>query len=148
MDREELAVELQKLIREIQWGFRSHPKRWTLRPGEMRALWVIARHGPLRKSELADILGISRPLVSSLAHTLENLELITQSVPEGDHRRRVIALSVKGQHVLDEMRTVRQERMTALFERLSAEEQEMLYHLLQKLREPGDEEAESPRRMS
>jgi DNA-binding MarR family transcriptional regulator len=147
VDREELAVELQKLIREIQRGFRPHPKTLTLRPGEMRALWIVARHGPLRKSDLADILGISKPLVSSLARTLENLGLITQSVPERDHRRRVIALSEKGQHVLDEMRALRQERMTALFERLTEEEQEMLYHLLQKLREPGEEEAEPRQRM-
>lgn len=145
MDREELAVELQKLIRQMQYGFRPHSKTLPLRPGEMRALWIIARHGPLEKSELAEILGISKPLVSSLARTLEELGLISQTVPDHDRRRRVIALAENGRKVLDEMKALRRERMTSLFERLTTEEQELLYTLLLKLRGSGSDDMEHPR---
>lgn len=141
MDREELAVELQKVIRQIQLGFRTQRPGGLLRPGEMRALWVIAHHGPLEKSELAVVLGITKPLVTSLVRRLEELALITQTVPESDRRRRILRLSARGQDALDEVKSLRRERMREVFARLSGEEQDQLYALLVKLRGPADEDS-------
>ncbi|MHB1610284.1 MAG: MarR family winged helix-turn-helix transcriptional regulator [Sulfobacillus sp.] len=141
MDREELAVELQKLIREIQHGFRPPRTTLPLRPGEMRALWIVARHGPMEKSELAENLGISKSLVSSVARRLEDLGMITQTVPAQDRRRRIIELSNKGKEALDDMKALRRERMARLFERLTPDEQELLYKLLVKIRGPISDDA-------
>ncbi|MDA8194236.1 MAG: MarR family transcriptional regulator [Thermaerobacter sp.] len=141
MDREELAVELQKVIRQIQMGFRSQRPGGLIRPGEMRALWVIAHHGPLEKSELAAALGITKPLVTSLVRRLEELALITQTIPESDRRRRILFLSARGQEALDEVKNLRRERMREVFARLTADEQDQLYALLVKLRGPADEDS-------
>ncbi|MHB1954525.1 MAG: MarR family winged helix-turn-helix transcriptional regulator, partial [Sulfobacillus sp.] len=80
-------------------------------------------------------------LVSSVARRLEDLGMITQTVPAQDRRRRIIELSNKGKEALDDMKALRRERMARLFERLTPDEQELLYKLLVKIRGPISDDA-------
>lgn len=133
MDSGDLMTELQKLFREMRGGLRAWQGDLPVRPGEMRFLWIVAHRGPLTHTALAELLGVSKPAVSTTVRRMENLGLVAQGVQSGDRRRRMISVSDKGQKLLKELEKIRQERLTQLLNRLTEEEQHVFYRLLAKL---------------
>lgn len=78
-------------------------------PENGRVLRVIARHGQVRPTDIADTLDVALPRVSKATAVLEQRGLITRSHPAGADRRRVLlALTPRGRSaILDTLEAFR-----------------------------------------
>jgi DNA-binding MarR family transcriptional regulator len=61
-----------------------------------RALVVLLRHGPMRVSRLADLVGLEPTGLSHLMRTLEHRRLIARERQADDHRAVIAALTSQG----------------------------------------------------
>lgn len=97
--------------------------------GQEGVLSVIAQHPAMTQKELAKTLGIQPASVSELLMKLERKGLVLREKDEQDRRSIKVQLTGEGQQLLAEP----QEEIPDPFRALSAEEQEQLRTLLEKL---------------
>jgi DNA-binding MarR family transcriptional regulator len=77
--------------------------RFGIARREWRLLAVLAAHGPLSPSALADAAQLDRPRTSRATGALLAKGLLTREVRAGDARRAVVALSEAGRRLHDEL---------------------------------------------
>ena len=65
---------------------------FALSDGTRRAVIGLLRKGPLRASEIADSLGMSRPAMSRHLRVLRDAGLVREALVQGDHRGRTYTL--------------------------------------------------------
>ncbi len=87
----------------------------------------------LNPSEISDKQGISRNTVSSLIRELENEGLIERHLDEKDRRRFNIRLTENGRSRVHDHASKHFQTITNSFSSLTADEQETLAHLLNKI---------------
>ncbi|UWR10464.1 homoprotocatechuate degradation operon regulator HpaR [Sulfitobacter mediterraneus] len=69
---------------------------------QWRVLRVLAEHGSLDTSTLADRASLLFPSLTRIATTLRNKGLITQTRDEIDRRRQLIEITEAGQKIIDD----------------------------------------------
>ncbi|MBM1558754.1 homoprotocatechuate degradation operon regulator HpaR [Sulfitobacter mediterraneus] len=69
---------------------------------QWRVLRVLAEHGSLDTSTLADRASLLFPSLTRIATTLRNKGLITQTRDEVDRRRQLIEITETGQKIIDD----------------------------------------------
>jgi len=69
---------------------------------QWRVLRVLAEHGSLDTSTLADRASLLFPSLTRIATTLRNKGLITQTRDEVDRRRQLIEITQAGQKIIDD----------------------------------------------
>ncbi|KAJ02862.1 homoprotocatechuate degradation operon regulator HpaR [Sulfitobacter mediterraneus] len=69
---------------------------------QWRVLRVLAEHGSLDTSTLADRASLLFPSLTRIATTLRNKGLITQTRDEVDRRRQLIEITEAGQKIIDD----------------------------------------------
>ncbi|MBV6657762.1 MAG: MarR family transcriptional regulator [Devosiaceae bacterium] len=77
-------------------------------------LMALERHGPLSISALSSRIGVEPHTVSPIVKKLAGFGAITRERSEVDERRVELAITAKGQEVLDRARTVIEEGFAAL----------------------------------
>lgn len=86
----------------------------------------VCREGPIRLTTLAAKEGVSQPSMTQLIQRLERLDLVARLADPDDGRAALIGITQRGQKLLDERKRMRRERLTALMETLTAEEESAL----------------------
>lgn len=89
--------------------------------------------GKLNPSEISDRQGVSRNTMSSFIRNLEEDGLIERKLDPDDRRRFNISLTDSGRALVSQHTRNHLETIDHCFSALSAEEQETLFQLLQKL---------------
>lgn len=103
---------------------------------QWRVLRVLAEHGSLDTSTLADRASLLFPSLTRIATTLRNKGLITQTRDEVDRRRQLIAITEAGQKIIDD-RADQAAQIVANFKAtLGSDNYETLLDLLAQL-DPG-----------
>ncbi|WP_299030898.1 homoprotocatechuate degradation operon regulator HpaR [uncultured Sulfitobacter sp.] len=69
---------------------------------QWRVLRVLAEHGELDTSTLADRASLLFPSLTRIATTMRNKGLITQTRDENDRRRQIVAITPQGQKIIDD----------------------------------------------
>ena len=88
---------------------------------QLRALFIVAKHGPMSVSELAESIHASLASTSSLADRLVKAGYL-ERWPDPDDRRRVrLVATSEGQEVADELMRRFQQRFERLVEAMSPE---------------------------
>jgi DNA-binding MarR family transcriptional regulator len=87
----------------------------------------VCREGPIRLTTLAAKEGVSQPSMTQLIQRLERLDLVARLADPDDGRAALIGITQHGQKVLDERKRKRRERLTALMEMLTPEEESALW---------------------
>ena len=77
---------------------------WDITPGQLRALRVLKRHGPMRLSELSDHLHIAPRSTTEVVDALEARDLIQRRPDPSDRRATLVELTEHGASVLDAIR--------------------------------------------
>ncbi len=77
--------------------------RYGIARREWRLLALLASHGPLSPSALADEAALDRPRTSRAIGTLVAKGLLVRVAQPGDHRRASVALSEAGRALVDEV---------------------------------------------
>jgi DNA-binding MarR family transcriptional regulator len=88
----------------------------------LSALVSVAKHGPIRLAELAQVELVSAPSITRLVAELEAKELVSRTTDPADGRASLIQVTDAGLEAVHVARRVRQQIVAELFERLSAEE--------------------------
>jgi len=87
----------------------------------------VCREGPFRLTTLAAKEGVSQPSMTQLVQRLERAGLVTRLPDPDDGRACLVGITAAGQALLDERKRLRRDRLAALMEMLTAEEQMQLW---------------------
>jgi len=103
---------------------------------QWRVLRVLAEHGRLDTTTLADRASLLHPSLTRIVTTMRNKGLITQTRDDVDRRRQFIAITPAGQQIIDD-NADQAARIVADFKRMLGEQDfETLLDLLARL-DPG-----------
>ena len=75
---------------------------------QLRVLFAVEQHGPVKLGDVARELDLSKPSASRLVTRLVDDGLILRRIPEADRRQVQLAVSAKGRRVLSSLRRARQ----------------------------------------
>ncbi len=109
--------------------------RYGISRREWRLIVVLARHGPVLSSELADFAQLDRARTSRIVTALVDLKLIAREVIPSDRRQARVSLTDKGQALYDEFLPVVVELNRQLLLELKPEEIAQLDGLMDRLAE-------------
>ncbi len=107
---------------------------WDITPGQLRALRVLSRNGPIRLSRLSDKLHIAPRSATEVADALESRGLVERQPDTTDRRATLVQLTEQGQSVLAAIRAARGSEAERLFGQLSPADQADLARILGQLR--------------
>jgi DNA-binding MarR family transcriptional regulator len=108
---------------------------WDITPSHLRALRVLARHGPMRLTGLSDHLHIAPRSTTEVVDALESRDLVKRRPDPGDRRATLVEVTGQGASVLDAIRAARGTEAERLFGRLSQTDRAHLARILGKLRD-------------
>lgn len=109
--------------------------RYGVSRREWRLIVVLARHGPVLSSELADFAQLDRARTSRIVTALVDLNLIAREVIPSDRRQARVSLTAKGRALYDEFLPVVVELNRQLLLALEPEEIAQLDGLMDRLAE-------------
>ncbi|MDO8987308.1 MAG: MarR family transcriptional regulator, partial [Coriobacteriia bacterium] len=104
-------------------------------PGQALSLWALAHSDGITQSELADMLGIARPTVTTMLQKMERSGLVRRRVDEDDQRYTRIYVTEQGRALHAQLRTVHAEMVETALGGLAKEEQLELERLLRLVSE-------------
>lgn len=109
--------------------------RYGVSRREWRLIVVLARHGPVLSSELADLAQLDRACTSRIVTTLVDLRLAAREVIPSDRRQARVSLTDKGRALYDEFLPVVVELNRQLLQALEPGEIAQLDGLMDRLAE-------------
>ena len=86
------------------------------------------------QSDLADLMSVSKPTVSSIVDTLVRKGLVVRNIPESDRRKTTLSLTRNGEGLVKAIRDEAVSSFSKILERLSDEEVENLNSIMRKIR--------------
>ncbi|TAN24985.1 MAG: MarR family transcriptional regulator [Actinomycetota bacterium] len=129
---EQLLFRLGRALRKITYPHCSKEASSIDGAGYWQ-LAILHEHGPLRPSDLANILSLDISTVSRQLKQLEANGLVTRKVHEQDARAYLIIITQTGERVLDEIIRLRQQTIDGVVEQWPKGEVQMLLKLVEKL---------------
>jgi DNA-binding MarR family transcriptional regulator len=109
--------------------------RYGVSRREWRLIVVLARHGPVLSSELADLAQLDHARTSRIVTTLVDLKLAAREVIPSDRRQARVSLTDKGRALYDEFLPVVVELNRQLLQALEPGEIAQLDGLMDRLAE-------------
>jgi DNA-binding MarR family transcriptional regulator len=106
---------------------------------QYRSLVVLASRGPQSLGALAELLGVTPPTVSRMCDRLVRKQLILRQADPSDRRQIRVALSARGQRLVEEVTRRRREEIAQLLDSMSAAEQASVATSLQRLSDAAGE---------
>jgi DNA-binding MarR family transcriptional regulator len=133
VDAESLAEAFWGVARTLRTRNKEALEPWDLTPSQFRAAGVVARHGPVRLSVLAEHLRIAPRSATEVVDDLESRGLVARSPDPADRRATLVALTEAGAALFHEIRAARHAQSADLFATLSEEDRAELGRLLRKV---------------
>jgi DNA-binding MarR family transcriptional regulator len=109
--------------------------QYDVTPSQVRAIRVLATHGGVRSSELAQHLKIAPRSATEVVDALEAKGLVERSPDPSDRRAILLGLTDRGRELSDEVRRARGAESERIFERLTASDRANLARILRKLQD-------------
>lgn len=126
-----LAVAIGRINRRIR------PRGDGLSHGLMSALSTIVRQGPIRPTELARLEAVAAPTATRAVGDLEARGLVVRTPDPDDGRSSLLSATPDGVTAVLHARIERAERVSALLEKLDAEQREAIWAALDALEAAG-----------
>lgn len=126
--------------------FRRHTDAVGLTQPQWRVIRALAAGTPLDVRTLSDRCALLQPSVSRLLKSLEDRGLI-EPAPGGDARRRLVALTLRGQQVFDHVAVISEAVYRDIEAAYGREDLERLVRMLARLREVAESLPDLPREM-
>jgi DNA-binding MarR family transcriptional regulator len=111
---------------------------WDISPSHWRALRVLARHGPIRLSELSDHLRIAPRSVTEVIDALEARNLVGRRPDPADRRATLVELTEHGSGILRAIKEARGAEAERLFSRLGEDDRTQLARILRELQSQAE----------
>lgn len=132
--RIEMLVSLMALTKELEAGKAANLKRYNMSEGRffvLMALWQADR--PLKATEIAEGLGVSRATMTGLLDSLVEDELVNKTDSEVDRRIHSLVISKKGAALMKVIMPDHFQRVKNFTEILTKEESRTLATIVCKL---------------
>lgn len=96
-------------------------------------LFLLARRGERRMSDIGETLSLNPPAVTGLVTRMEALGLVVKAASKSDKRSALVSLTEKGRAMGDAADHVLRDLNTELEARLGEEDSDMLHRVLTRL---------------
>lgn len=108
-------------------------------PAQVLCVSVLAHHGELAQSELADVLVLSRPSVTRLLQRMERSGLVLRRADDADQRQTIVSLTPSGRELQHRMHEAMTEYAARTLARLAPEDRAALARILPMWRKIAEE---------
>ncbi len=106
-ESDDLVDRLRTAIGRLSRSLRSTRIGGGLSPSHRDVLGTVARHGPMRLSQLAELEGMNLTMLSRIVGQLERSELVERFADDLDGRVVHVAVTREGRRLFDELRSER-----------------------------------------
>jgi DNA-binding MarR family transcriptional regulator len=131
----QLLAKLIKLQRQVDHDRQQCELDAWLRlhlvTGQLKALFFISNRGATTTGKLADAIKVTPANTTGIINRLMEKNLITRTGDSNDRRVILLRSTSQGDELVAELRQKRKERVTELFNRLTAEDAEIVKQSLQ-----------------
>lgn len=127
------AARLRTVVGRLSRRLGSSGPGGGLTPSQLSVLGAVARHGPMRLSELADHEGVNPTMLSRIVGKLCDEGLILRRTDDRDRRAFHVEVTAAGREQHDRIVARRTETLAAGLDRLSASDRERLLGALPAL---------------
>ncbi|WP_339822891.1 MarR family winged helix-turn-helix transcriptional regulator [Sulfitobacter dubius] len=100
-----LLLDIARLLR-AEFESRVDDAELGITPSEARTLANVARFGPLRQNDLADLTGLGAMSVTSVLDNLEAAGMVRRSVDPKDRRAKLVQVTEKATPLLAKLRAI------------------------------------------
>jgi DNA-binding MarR family transcriptional regulator len=114
----ETAARLRAVVGKLSRRLNALARGSGLTPSQLSALGVIARHGPIRLSELAEIESMNPTMLSRVVAALDDAGLVRRRTDPGDRRAGLLEVTATGRRTHDRLRAERGRVLTDGLEQL------------------------------
>jgi DNA-binding MarR family transcriptional regulator len=132
---ETLSEAFWSVARRLRETSQEFLAPWDITPGQLRALRVLRRQGPMRLSALSEDLRIAPRSATEVVDALESRGLAERRPDPGDRRATLAELTGHGADVLEAIRDARGAEAERFFTRLSQADRDDLARILRELRD-------------
>jgi DNA-binding MarR family transcriptional regulator len=114
----ETPARLRAVVGKLSRRLNSLVRGSGLTPSQLSALGVIARQGPIRLSELAEIESVNPTMLSRVVAALDEAGLVRRRTDPEDRRAGLLEVTANGRRTHDRLRAERGRVLTTGLERL------------------------------
>lgn len=133
MEKKHLVWEIIKIAREHRKTVEKRICSLGIHPSQHHMLMCIAKNGACTQNSIAEAMEISAATVAVSLKKLEKGGYIERHSSRSDNRSNVIALTSKGEDVVEQSRMLFEEVDEEMFTGISLEEQEKLHVFLEHI---------------
>ena len=133
MDKKYLVWEIIKIAREHRKIVEKRICALGIHPSQHHFLMHIAKNGACTQNHIAEAMEVSAATVAVSLKKLEKGGYIEKRISPEDGRSNLIALTAKGEDVVQQSKTLFEEVDGQMFEMISEEQQEELHNFLDKM---------------
>lgn len=134
MDRTNATlVALRRILRRTEFHRREVAQSVGLTSVQLRLLKLTTEGQCATAKSLAIQMHVSQATVTALLDKLETRGLIARKISASDRRQKMILLTKKGQHALDNVHDPMQRNFAARFEQLEEWEQSMMLASVERI---------------
>jgi DNA-binding MarR family transcriptional regulator len=109
----ETAARLRAVVGKLSRRLNALARGSGLTPSQLSALGVIAREGPIRLSDLAEIESMNPTMLSRVVAALGEAGLVRRRTDPDDRRSGLIEVTATGRRTHDRLRAERGKALTA-----------------------------------
>jgi DNA-binding MarR family transcriptional regulator len=119
----EVAAMFRSLLKSMshEWN-KNSAKQYNLTFPQFQVLYALKLRGPQKVSELAEMLGLTSPAITSLTDKLLASGYVNRERAENDRRVVYTSITEKGMSTIGQIVEDQQEIITVFFEMLSEED--------------------------
>ena len=136
---ESIGFNLNRVATMLHAGFAKCLEPYNIAPEQFATLKIISEDGEITQSEIAEILAKGKPTISRALDALEKKGMIVREQNSEDRRVKPIRLTDKGQAVLEMVIPKARRFNDALKTRLSSEETEIFFRVLNIIAETAEQ---------
>jgi DNA-binding MarR family transcriptional regulator len=130
---ESILRSLRRITRAIDLYSRRLSKQYKLTGPQLVCLRYVKARGPLAPSELAEAVALSQATITGIIDRLHAQDLVTRDRNEQDRRRVIVALTQKGETLVESLPSPLQERFAKRLATLPSENQEVIDTILKQI---------------
>jgi DNA-binding MarR family transcriptional regulator len=115
----ETAARLRAVVGKLSRRLNASARGSGLTPSQLSALGVVARRGPIRLSELAELESVNPTMLSRVVAALEDGGLVVRRADPVDRRASLLEVTATGRRTHDRLRAERGRILTDGLEALA-----------------------------
>jgi DNA-binding MarR family transcriptional regulator len=134
-----VGFHLNRVATIMHAGFSKCLEPYGIAPEQFGTLEIVSKDGDITQSDIAQILAKAKPTIGRALDALEKKGFIVREQDSEDRRVKPIRLTPKGEEVLDHVVPKAQQFNAAIRSRLSPEEIDTFFHVLDTITETAEQ---------